>query len=160
MEGGSTDHIWPLYRYAEVLLNYAEAMNEAYGPDADPNGYGMTARQALTEVRQSASTSLPAVTATSKTDFRNAVKQERRVELAFEDHRYWDLLRWKDAMSVLNKAIKGASVRKNELGGFQYTYPTVAYFFSLLLRQASPPAQRRMLPRTTALPRCTYRRPR
>ncbi|MBQ1905855.1 MAG: RagB/SusD family nutrient uptake outer membrane protein [Bacteroidales bacterium] len=127
VEGGSTDHIWPLYRYAEVLLNYAEAMNEAYGPDADPKGYGMTARQALTEVRQSASTSLPAVTATSKTDFRNAVKQERRVELAFEDHRYWDLLRWKDAMTVLNKAIKGASVRKNELGGFQYSYPTVAY---------------------------------
>ena len=112
VEGGSTDHIWPLYRYAEVLLNYAEAMNEAYGPDADPKGYGMTARQALTEVRQSASTSLPAVTATSKTDFRNAVKQERRVELAFEDHRYWDLLRWKDAMTVLNKAIKGASEKR------------------------------------------------
>ena len=49
------------------------------------------------------------------------------MELAFEDHRYWDLLRWKDAMEVLNKAIKGTSVRKNELGGFQYTYPTVAY---------------------------------
>lgn len=127
VEGGSTDHVWPMYRYAEVLLNYAEAMNEAYGPDADPAGYGMTARQALTEVRQSASTSLPAVTATSKADFRAAVKQERRVELAFEDHRYWDLLRWKDAMSVLNKAIKGTSVRKNELGGFQYSYPTVAY---------------------------------
>ena len=127
VEGGSTDHVWPLYRYAEVLLNYAEAMNEAYGPDADPNGYGMTAREALTEVRNSASTSLPAVTASSKSDFRKAVKQERRVELAFEDHRYWDLLRWKDAMTVLNKAIKGASVKKNELGGFVYSYPTVAY---------------------------------
>ena len=126
IEGGSTDHIWPLYRYAEVLLNYAEAMNEAYGPDADPKGYGMTARDALTEVRNSASTALPAVTATSKQDFRNAVKQERRVELAFEDHRYWDLIRWKDAESVLNRSIKGVQVRKNNLGGFQYTYPTVA----------------------------------
>ena len=126
IEGGSTDHIWPLYRYAEVLLNYAEAMNEAYGPDADPKGYGMTAREALTEVRNSASTSLPAVTATSKQDFRNAVKQERRVELAFEDHRYWDLIRWKDAENVLNRSIKGVQVRKNNLGGFQYTYPTVA----------------------------------
>ena len=127
VEGGSTDHIWPLYRYAEVLLNYAEAMNEAYGPDADPQGYGMTARQALTEVRNSASTALPAVTAASKTDFRNAVKQERRVELAFEDHRYWDLLRWKDAMGVLNRSIKGVTVRKNSLGGFQYATRTVAF---------------------------------
>lgn len=126
IEGGSTDHIWPLYRYAEVLLNYAEAMNEAYGPDSDPKGYGLTAREALTEVRNSASTLLPAVTTTSKADFRAAVKQERRVELAFEDHRYWDLLRWKDAESVLNRSIKGVVVRRNNLGGYQYSYTTVA----------------------------------
>ena len=125
IEGGSTDHVWPLYRYAEVLLNYAEAMNEAYGPDADPKGYGMTARQALTEVRNSASTLLPAVTATSKSDFRAAVKQERRVELAFEDHRYWDLIRWLDAETVLNRSIKGVVVRRNNLGGYQYSYNTV-----------------------------------
>ena len=125
VEGGSTDHVWPLYRYAEVLLNYAEAMNEAYGPDADPKGYGMTARQALTEVRNSASTSLPAVTASSKGDFRKAVKHERRVELAFEDHRYWDLLRWLDAEDVLNQPIKGAVVRRNNLGGYQYSFTNV-----------------------------------
>lgn len=125
VEGGSTDHVWPLYRYAEVLLNYAEAMNEAYGPDADPKGYGMTARQALTEVRNSASTSLPAVTASSKGDFRKAVKHERRVELAFEDHRYWDLLRWLDAEDVLNQPIKGAVIRRNNLGGYQYSFTNV-----------------------------------
>ena len=126
IEGGSTDHIWPLYRYAEVLLNYAEAMNEAYGPDADPRGYGITARQALAEVRNSASTLLPAVTASSKAAFRSAVKQERRVELAFEDHRYWDLVRWLDAESVLNGAIRGVVVRRNNLGGYQYNYATVS----------------------------------
>ena len=125
VEGGSTDHLWPVFRYAEVLLNYAEAMNEAYGPDADPKGYGMTARQALTEVRNSASTSLPAVTTSSKDEFRKAVKHERRVELAFEDHRYWDLLRWLDAEEVLNKPIKGAVVRRNNLGGYQYSFTTV-----------------------------------
>lgn len=125
VEGGSTDHLWPVFRYAEVLLNYAEAMNEAYGPDADPKGYGMTARQALTEVRNSASTALPAVTAAGKADFRKAVKHERRVELAFEDHRYWDLLRWLDAEDVLNKPIKGAVVRRNNLGGYQYSFTNV-----------------------------------
>ena len=125
VEGGSTDHLWPVFRYAEVLLNYAEAMNEAYGPDADPKGYGMTAREALTEVRNSASTLLPAVTTSSKDEFRKAVKQERRVELAFEDHRYWDLVRWLDAEEVLNKPIKGAVVRRNNLGGYQYSFTNV-----------------------------------
>ena len=125
VEGGSTDHLWPVFRYAEVLLNYAEAMNEAYGPDADPKGYGMTAREALTEVRNSASTLLPAVTTSSKDEFRKAVKHERRVELAFEDHRYWDLVRWLDAETVLNQPIKGVSVRRNNLGGYQYSFPTV-----------------------------------
>ena len=126
IEGGNADHVWPVYRYAEVLLNYAEAMNEAYGPDADPKGYGLTAREALMEVRRSASTSLPNVTATSKDDFRLAVKQERRVELAFEDHRYWDLIRWKDAYDVLNKPIRGVVVGKNPLGGYTYSYVDVA----------------------------------
>jgi hypothetical protein len=126
VEGGSTDHIWPLYRYAEVLLNYAEAMNEAYGPDADPKGWGMTARDALTEVRNSASTLLQEITTTPKAEFRKAVKKERQVELAFEDHRYWDLLRWRDAETVLNRSIKGVVVRKNNLGGVQYSYQFVA----------------------------------
>ena len=126
VEGGSTDHVWPLYRYAEVLLNYAEAMNEAYGPDNDPHNYGMTARQALIEVRNSASTSLPAVIASGKDEFRKVVKNERRVELSFEDHRYWDLIRWKDASTVLNQPVKGVVVRKNAIGGYTYAYVKVA----------------------------------
>jgi hypothetical protein len=126
IEGGNTDHVWPAYRYAEVLLNYAEAMNEAYGPDADPKGYGMTARDALMEVRRSASTALPAVTVTSKDEFRAALKHERRVELAFEDHRYWDLIRWGDANKVLNEPIRGVVVGKNPLGGYTYSYVNVA----------------------------------
>ena len=84
-----------VFRYAEILLNYAEAMNEAYGPD-DNNGYTLTAREALQIVRDRASMLLPEVTAENKDDFREAVRHERRIELAFEDHRYWDLLRWKD----------------------------------------------------------------
>lgn len=126
IEGGNADHVWPAYRYAEVLLNFAEAMNEAYGPDADPKGYGLTAREALMEVRNSASTQLPAVTATSKDDFRKAVKHERQVELAFEDHRYWDLVRWNDAYDVLNKPVRGVVVGKNPLGGYTYSYVNVA----------------------------------
>ena len=115
-QGQVAQHNWVAYRWAEVLLNYAEAMNEAYGPDAVPAGFAMSARQALQQVRDRASTKLPRVIASDKDSFRDAVKHERRVELAFEDHRYWDLLRWKDAMDVLNKPVLGVAVRKTSTG--------------------------------------------
>ncbi len=118
-------HNWIAYRYAEVLLNYAEAANEAYGPDGKVDGASMTAKEALMMVRDRASASLPAVTAASKEDFRAAVKHERRIELAFEDHRYWDLLRWKDAGTALNETIKGVKVTKSD-GTYSYTVVDVA----------------------------------
>lgn len=126
VQGAATQHQWTAFRHNEVLLNYAEAMNEAYGPDDLPEGYTLTARQALTRVRNIASTSLPPVTAAGKDAFRTAVKHERRIELAFEDHRYWDLLRWKDATTVLNQPIQGVKVTKDGSGKYQYTVNNVA----------------------------------
>ncbi|MBK5722926.1 RagB/SusD family nutrient uptake outer membrane protein [Dysgonomonas sp. Marseille-P4677] len=126
IQGGTEVHVFPIFRYAEVLLNYAEAMNQAYGPDAIPSGYTMSARQALMQVRKSASTSLSSVVTTSPEEFLKAVKHERRVELAFEDHRYWDLLRWKDAEDVLNKPIKGVVITKDENGIYSYQTVDVA----------------------------------
>ena len=124
-QGQNAQHNWVAYRWAEVLLNYAEAMNEAYGPDAIPVGYLMSARQALQQVRDRASVNLPKVTASDKDSFREAVKHERRIELAFEDHRYWDLLRWKDAMDVLNRPVLGVKVTKPE-GAWSYEVTEVA----------------------------------
>ena len=116
VQGQAAQHNWVAYRWGEVLLNYAEAMNEAYGPDAVPAGFTISARQALQQVRDRASTKLAKIVASDKESFREAVKRERRVELAFEDHRYWDLLRWKDAMDVLNKPVLGVAVTKTETG--------------------------------------------
>ncbi|NDV82487.1 RagB/SusD family nutrient uptake outer membrane protein [Bacteroides sp. 51] len=125
-QDGTAQHLWIMYRYAEVLLNYAEAMNEAYGPDAKPSGFTLSARQALTQVRNSASTSLATITTTDPNEFRNAVKRERQVELAFEDHRYWDLIRWKNADTVLNKPVRGVRVSKNMNDVFVYQVVDVA----------------------------------
>lgn len=120
VQGGTQVHNWPVFRYGEVLLEYAEAMNEAYGPDND-NGYGLTARQALNNVRSRTGVAMPAVTVADQTGFRAAVKHERRIELAFENYRYWDLLRWKDAAGVLNQPVNGVTVTKDGIGQFVYT---------------------------------------
>lgn len=102
-------HNWVVFRYGEILLEYAEAMNEAYGPDNN-NGYSMTARDALNAVRSRTGVAMPAVTVAAVDQFRAAVKHERRIELAFENYRYWDLLRWKDAATVLNQPVQGVTV--------------------------------------------------
>jgi len=114
---------WILFRYGEILLNYAEAMNEAYGPDNN-NGYSMTAREAINSLRLRADVVMPPVNVNvgDKVAMRAAIKHERRIELAFEDHRYWDLRRWNDAQSVLNEDIIGVNVSKN---GADFTYTPV-----------------------------------
>ena len=91
-------HNWILFRYAEVLLNYAEAMANAYGPDvAGDETCPMTAREAVNQVRNRSDIKMPAFpTGMSKEDFIKRLKNERRVELAFEGHRFWDIRRWKD----------------------------------------------------------------
>lgn len=121
-QGQTAQHNWIAYRYAEVLLNYAEAVNEAWGPTTVPAGFPMSAAEALQQVRNRASVSLPAVAAGTVDSFRKAVKHERQVELAFEDHRYWDLLRWKDAMTVLNQPVQGVKVTRT---GNTYSYRVV-----------------------------------
>lgn len=119
-------HQWIYFRYAEILLNYAEAANEAWGPDDGSHvASGLTARQALDRVRGRADVDLdPAdltkyAGATDRERMRAAVKAERRVELAFEDHRYWDLLRWNDG-AVLAQPIAGVKAVCEEDGTFRY----------------------------------------
>ena len=91
------EHSWILFRYGEVLLNFAEAMNEAYGPAITITTDGktsLTALQAVNLVRRRAG--MPVFpTGMTQADFRTKLRNERRVELAFEDHRFWDIRRWK-----------------------------------------------------------------
>lgn len=89
------EHTWTLFRYGEILLNYAEAMNEAYGPEtAGAETLTLTALQQVNLVRKRAGMpNFP--TGMNKDAFRTKLRNERRVELAFEDHRFWDIRRWK-----------------------------------------------------------------
>jgi hypothetical protein len=116
---------WYYFRYAEILLNYAEAANEAYGPDAVAPGATMTARQAVNMIRTRASVNMPELPAgLSKDAMRDAVRYERRIELAFEEHRFYDVRRWKIADVTENKPAGGISITKSG-SNFVYT-PKVA----------------------------------
>lgn len=113
---------WIIFRYAEILLNYAEAMNEAYGPDSDPLQYGMTAREAINMVRNRPSVEMPPVNVPlgNQDEMREKIKHERKIELAFEDHRYWDLRRWKDG-EELSKPLLGVRATRIDEDVFSYT---------------------------------------
>ena len=119
----STYHCFPLIRYAEVLLDYAEAVNEAFGPDSDPFNCGLTAREAVELVRSRVLRPQDAAVNVQGVDnMREFIRDERRVELAFEDHRYFDLKRWMKASDVLNENIQGMQITKN---GTDYIYRKV-----------------------------------
>lgn len=114
-------HYFPLFRAGEVLLNYAEAMNEAYGPVADPYGDGKTAKWAVDEVRKRAGMPVIPPAGLNYETMKRKIMQERRIELAFEEHRHWDIRRWKIAEEVLNEPIKGVRIEAGEKGN-SYTY--------------------------------------
>ncbi len=81
---GRPDNNWPIYRYADVLLMLAEAINEQSGPNAEAYGY-------INRIRERAG--LLPVSGLSQEEFRNVLLHERRIELAFENHRWFDLRR-------------------------------------------------------------------
>ncbi len=83
---------WIEMRYAEVLLIHAEAKTKLN----DISG----AQQSLNKVRNRAG--MPNTTASTAAQLMEAIEHERKVELAFEGHRYWDLRRWRKAHLVLN----------------------------------------------------------
>ena len=100
--GYAQSYNWPYIRYAEVLLNYAEAKNEELAAP-DPSVY-----LAINEVRsRSGQPDLPS--GLSKIEMRERIKNERRIELLLEEHRFYDLRRWKDG-DVLAEPIMGMNI--------------------------------------------------
>ncbi|MET3980937.1 hypothetical protein ABIB62_004072 [Mucilaginibacter sp. UYP25] len=112
---------YQFYRYAEVLLSYAEAQNEAVGPD-------QSVYDAVKKVR--ARVALPEIPAgLSQEKMRENIRRERRVELAFEDKRWYDIRRWDittKGPAVLTAAEYGMKITVG--GGGVLTYTPVKVF--------------------------------
>jgi len=94
----SYPHVAPIFRFAEVYLNYAEALFEATGNPkakvAGSEGFQKTPLAALNEVRKRFfMTTLP--DNITPEEFKKKLREERRIEFAFEDQRFWDIRRWK-----------------------------------------------------------------
>jgi hypothetical protein len=120
-----------IFRYGEVLLSYAEAQNEASGPD--PSVY-----DAINNIRERSG--LPGLTAgLSQDQMRTAIHRERRVELAFEEKRWLDLLRWKIAETNLNGSLHAMEITK--VNG--------NYFYTVI---PAPGGERAFFPRNYVLP--------
>lgn len=112
---GNADNDWIYLRYAEVLLNYAEAQNEAVGPDA-------SVYAAIDQLR--ARSGQPGLTpGLSQTAMRERLRNERRVELSFEEHRFFDVRRWKLGMTYFTEPVRKVQIERTSGGTLIYNYP-------------------------------------
>jgi hypothetical protein len=112
---GATYINYLFFRYAEVLLNYAEAQNEAVGPDA-------SVYAAINQIRKRGDVNMPDLPAgLSQAAMRERIRNERAVELAFEDHRWYDIMRWKKGPEIVAQPIYAMNVVRNTNNTFIYS---------------------------------------
>lgn len=122
---GQPRHYNPLLRRTEIWLNYAEAANKAWGPTVAGGSSPRTAYEVVRTVRDISGgindvTYLNEMSA-SRDSFRELIQNERRIEFAFENHRFWDMRRW---LMKLDTPVKGMAVRRTA-SGFAYTVENI-----------------------------------
>ncbi|MBP5420145.1 MAG: RagB/SusD family nutrient uptake outer membrane protein [Bacteroidales bacterium] len=104
--GGSAYRLWIISRYAEILLNYAEALNEVDGPTSE-------VCELLDQIRHRAGITGNVTDRTdlnTKEAMRNFIRKERTIEFAYEEHRAWDVRRWGVATEALTRPIYGVEI--------------------------------------------------
>ncbi len=113
-------HLWVIFRYAEILLNYAEAENEYLSaPSQDVyNSIILLRKRAGIAAGTDKLYGLKANM--TKEEMRAVIQNERRIEMAFEQQRFWDIRRWRIAENVFSTPLKGMSIVKT-LSGLTYT---------------------------------------
>lgn len=119
-------------RYTEIFLIYAEAANEAWGPDATGT-FGFSARNVIAAIRKRAGLAQPdnyLASIGTKEDMRTLIRNERRLELSFEGFRFWDLRRWKQNLNeqatgmIINNSVYNIQpVEKRQYTDFMYYGP-------------------------------------
>lgn len=120
---GNDHHYHALLRRTEVFLNLAEASNEAYGPLGIGPGQSQSALEIIKSVRSRAGIQnhayLDEMAAAGKEEFRKVIQNERRIEMAFENQRYFDMRRW---VLPLNEEVMGALINLESDGARTFEY--------------------------------------
>lgn len=107
-------HSWIVFRLPELFLNYAEALNEVEPGNADIKTF-------VDRVRARTTVLMPPLPAgLSQVNMRNRIKNERRVEFAFEDHRFWDVRRWMEAPLLFGTPLKGVTITRTAPNVFSF----------------------------------------
>lgn len=112
-------HNWIVYRYAETLLTYAESMANAFPGDMShtDSEFPHSALWALNQVRRNAD--MPDVNVSDYDGLMERLRNEWRVEFAFEDHRFWDVRRWKIG-DTTQRELAGVKIVKSPGGSLNY----------------------------------------
>ena len=119
-------HFGARIRYTEIFLDYAEAANEAQGPKANVGGASFSAYDVIKAIRKRAGVGgandpYLEECAQSQEKMRELIRNERRLELCFENHRFWDLRRWNLS---LNETARGVNITTQD-GVTKYDYVDV-----------------------------------
>ena len=115
LTGTNSVHSWIFIRLAEVYLNYAEALNEYSPGHADIKTY-------VDKIRARSGVAMPPLpTGLSQSQMRDRIRNERRIELAFEGHRAWDIRRWMIGPETVGATLRGIRIEKGSADNFNYT---------------------------------------
>lgn len=113
-------HLWVIFRYSEILLNYAEAQNEYLAaPSSDVYNAIIPLRKRV-NIPAGADRLYGLKANMTKDEMRKVIQNERRIEMAFEEQRFWDIRRWRIAEDIFQTPLKGMSIVKN-LTSLTYT---------------------------------------
>jgi len=103
-------HNWVMFRYAEILLNYAEALNEYEGPDAEGVRESLIMLRKRAGIEPGDDNSYGIASGLTKDQMRELIYNERRIEMAFEEQRFNDLRRWRLAEKVFANPVRGLEI--------------------------------------------------
>ncbi|MCK4751579.1 MAG: RagB/SusD family nutrient uptake outer membrane protein, partial [Bacteroidales bacterium] len=118
-----SDHFYTYLRATEVFLNFAEAANEYGGPAHQVSG--ISARDVMHALRERAGiTDHTYIDGLDRAGMRNAIRNERRIELCFEGYRFWDIRRW-NLTDEMNQSVSAIYIAPD----FSYSVQQVAEIF-------------------------------
>lgn len=125
------NHHYQIFRYAEILLNYSEAVNESDPTNDAAILEGLIALRKRAGIKPGSDNRYGLPASYSQELMRRIIRNERRIELAYEEHRFWDIRRWKicaagDGDAVMTRSLRGVRISKLTDGTLQYRYEDVA----------------------------------